>query len=89
MNVSLSAQSICTRCGISADLTMLQNLLRTLTASKTPSAELKLLLSTVKETKLPGASHGDNKAADPFYDSLESVLNDLRTITMVSIVDLV
>lgn len=76
-----------------------QNLLRTLTESRLhtpPDANLKLLLTTVKEgrvsihlncclctlTELQRQSH-DTKLADPFYESLEGLLHDLRTITIV------
>ncbi|KAF8161610.1 hypothetical protein B0H34DRAFT_841288 [Crassisporium funariophilum] len=58
----------------------MQNLLRTLTESHVrPAADLRLLLSTVKEGR--GQSH-DAKLSDPFYDSLEGLLSDLRTITI-------
>ncbi|KAK2464438.1 hypothetical protein APHAL10511_003586 [Amanita phalloides] len=58
----------------------MNNLLRTLTESQAkslfPEVDLRLLLSTVKE----GRSQ-DTKLSDPFYDSLEGLLQDLRTIT--------
>ncbi|KAF8901913.1 hypothetical protein CPB84DRAFT_1777006 [Gymnopilus junonius] len=57
----------------------MNNLLRTLTESKvTPTADLKLLLTSVKE----GRKSQDSKLTDPFYDSLEGLLNDLKTITI-------
>ncbi|OSC97569.1 Bromodomain-domain-containing protein, partial [Trametes coccinea BRFM310] len=62
----------------------IQNLLRTLTASQVksslPESELKLLLSAVKETRRATSDAG--KLADAFYDSLEGLLVDLRTVTM-------
>ncbi|KAF4563057.1 Transcriptional activator spt7 [Pleurotus pulmonarius] len=60
----------------------MNNLLRTLTESRlqtAPDANLKLLLTTVKEGRRQ--SH-DAKLADPFYESLEGLLHDLRTITI-------
>ena len=75
----------------------LQNLLRTLTESQVKSEpNLKLLLTTIKETRASGLPRARNpsdtslqrqfydaKLADPFYDSLEGLLHDLRTVTMV------
>ncbi|KAI0774954.1 hypothetical protein BD413DRAFT_611933 [Trametes elegans] len=62
----------------------MNNLLRTLTASQVksslPESELKLLLSAVKETRRATSDAG--KLADAFYDSLEGLLIDLRTVTM-------
>ncbi|CDO69432.1 hypothetical protein BN946_scf184791.g27 [Trametes cinnabarina] len=62
----------------------MNNLLRTLTASQVksslPESELKLLLSAVKETRRATSDAG--KLADAFYDSLEGLLVDLRTVTM-------
>ncbi|KAH9851132.1 hypothetical protein C2E23DRAFT_832648 [Lenzites betulinus] len=62
----------------------MNNLLRTLTASRVksslPESELKLLLSAVKETRRVASDAG--KLADAFYDSLEGLLVDLRTVTM-------
>ncbi|KAI0629579.1 hypothetical protein C8Q77DRAFT_1141217 [Trametes polyzona] len=62
----------------------MNNLLRTLTASQVksslPESELKLLLSAVKETRRATSDAG--KIADAFYDSLEGLLVDLRTVTM-------
>ncbi|KAJ6469019.1 SAGA complex protein [Mycena vitilis] len=59
----------------------MNNLLRTLTESKAkaayPETDLKLLLSTVKD----GRAH-DSKLTDPFYDSLEGLLLELRTISL-------
>lgn len=60
---------------------------------------LKLLLSAVKETRVSASwicdriyltssqkqSQDATKLADAFYDSLEGLLHDLRTVTMVSI----
>ncbi|KAG7446095.1 uncharacterized protein BT62DRAFT_895695 [Guyanagaster necrorhizus] len=58
-----------------------QNLLRTLTESHVkeafPNTDLKLLLTTVKEGR-----HAGDKLSDPFYDSLDGLLADLRTITI-------
>ncbi|KAI0050843.1 hypothetical protein FA95DRAFT_1635331 [Auriscalpium vulgare] len=61
----------------------LRNLLRSLATSQVkppiPEADLKLLLQTVKDgRKLPY----DAKLSDPFYDALEDMLHDLRTVTM-------
>ncbi|RPD57818.1 hypothetical protein L226DRAFT_575970 [Lentinus tigrinus ALCF2SS1-7] len=62
----------------------MNNLLRTLTASRVksslPESELKLLLSAVKETRR--SSNDPAKLADAFYDSLEGLLHDLRMVTM-------
>ncbi|KAF7965775.1 hypothetical protein HWV62_41801, partial [Athelia sp. TMB] len=60
----------------------MNNLLRTLTAHTGAAAEpgLKLLLTTVKDARRGGA--GDGKLHDPFYDSLEGLLADLRAVTM-------
>ncbi|KAI8971000.1 hypothetical protein BD414DRAFT_501326 [Trametes punicea] len=62
----------------------MNNLLRTLTASQVksslPESELKLLLSAVQETRRATSDAG--KLADAFYDSLEGLLLDLRTVTM-------
>ncbi|KAG5635234.1 hypothetical protein H0H81_011966 [Sphagnurus paluster] len=63
----------------------MNNLLRTLTESQVksiyPDSDLKLLLNTVKEARRQSY---DNKvsAADPFYDSLEGLLLDLKTVTI-------
>ncbi|KAI6168663.1 hypothetical protein EDD17DRAFT_1529032 [Pisolithus thermaeus] len=58
----------------------MNNLLRTLTENqRRPSPDLKLLLNTVKDVRRLAL---DSKAADPFYESLEGLLYDLRTITM-------
>ncbi|KAJ7776048.1 hypothetical protein DFH07DRAFT_74082 [Mycena maculata] len=61
----------------------MNNLLRTLTDSKTkaayPEYDLKLLLTTVKEGRRQ--AH-DSKLTDPFYDSLENLLLDLRTTSI-------
>ncbi|KAF8636847.1 hypothetical protein AX17_003221 [Amanita inopinata Kibby_2008] len=61
---------------------MLQNLLRTLTESQAKSAfpdvDFRILLSTVKEGRRQSY---DAKLSDPFYDSLEGLLQDLKTIT--------
>ncbi|KAF8873938.1 hypothetical protein BD779DRAFT_1568335 [Infundibulicybe gibba] len=60
----------------------MNNLLRTLTESRFkssfPDSDLKLLLTTVKE----GRRQYDAKLSDPFYDSLEGLLIDLKTITI-------
>jgi hypothetical protein len=34
---------------------------------------------------LPQGQHSDSKLSDPFYDALENILTDLRTVTMVSL----
>ncbi|KAF9262573.1 hypothetical protein L218DRAFT_391960 [Marasmius fiardii PR-910] len=61
----------------------MNNLLRTLTESQVksslPNTDLKLLLTTVKEARRQGH---DSKLADPFYDSLEGLLLDLRTVSI-------
>ncbi|KII95476.1 hypothetical protein PLICRDRAFT_150218 [Plicaturopsis crispa FD-325 SS-3] len=59
----------------------MNNLLRTLTESRSSLADsdLKLLLTTVKDGRRQ--AH-DSKTSDAFYDSLEGLLLDLRTITM-------
>jgi transcriptional activator SPT7 len=58
----------------------MNNLLRTLTESQVQATpDLKLLLNTVKDARRQGY---DNKASEPFYDSLEGILHDLRTVTM-------
>ncbi|KAG9312248.1 hypothetical protein JVU11DRAFT_7549 [Chiua virens] len=56
----------------------MNNLLRTLTENQVQvSPDLKLLLNTVKD-----ARGYDNKVSEPFYESLEGLLHDLRTVTM-------
>ncbi|KAK0205982.1 hypothetical protein DFS33DRAFT_1311529 [Desarmillaria ectypa] len=59
----------------------MNNLLRTLTESHVkeafPNTDLKLLLTTVKEGR-----HTGDKLSDPFYDSLDGLLSDLRTVTI-------
>ncbi|KAG5735985.1 Programmed cell death protein 6 [Termitomyces sp. T112] len=63
----------------------MNNLLRTLTESQVksayPDADLRLLLTTVKESRRQ--SH-DIKvyASDPFFDSLENLLLDLKAVTI-------
>ncbi|KAG1892955.1 uncharacterized protein F5891DRAFT_1209440 [Suillus fuscotomentosus] len=58
----------------------MQNLLRTLTESQVkPSSDLRLLLSAVKDARRQSF---DAKVSEPFYDSLEGLLHDLRTVTM-------
>ncbi|OAX33132.1 hypothetical protein K503DRAFT_794579 [Rhizopogon vinicolor AM-OR11-026] len=58
----------------------MENLLRTLTESQVrPSPDLRLLLSAVKDARRQSL---DAKVSDPFYDSLEGLLHDLRTVTM-------
>ncbi|KAF9465226.1 hypothetical protein BDZ94DRAFT_1254846 [Collybia nuda] len=61
----------------------MNNLLRTLTESRVrsayPDTDLKLLLTTVKEGRRLSY---DAKLSDPFYDSLEGLLVDLRTVTI-------
>ncbi|KAG6824189.1 hypothetical protein H0H92_007740, partial [Tricholoma furcatifolium] len=63
----------------------MNNLLRTLTESQAqsayPEADLRLLLNTVKEGRRQSY---DTKAsaADPFFDSLENLLLDLKTATI-------
>lgn len=60
----------------------MNHLLRTLTESQAkvtfPDVDLCLLLSSVKEGRRQSQ---DAKLSDPFYDSLEGLLQDLRTIT--------
>ncbi|KAK0231399.1 hypothetical protein IW262DRAFT_1343900 [Armillaria fumosa] len=59
----------------------MNNLLRTLTESHVreafPNTDLKLLLTTVKDGR-----HAGDKLSDPFYDSLDGLLADLRTVTI-------
>ncbi|KAK1231020.1 Transcriptional activator spt7 [Marasmius sp. AFHP31] len=61
----------------------MNNLLRTLTESQVkanfPNSDLKLLLTTVKEARRQGP---DSRLADPFYESLEGLLQDLRTVSI-------
>ncbi|KDR69778.1 hypothetical protein GALMADRAFT_908498 [Galerina marginata CBS 339.88] len=58
----------------------MNNLLRTLTESQVkPAADLRLLLTTVKEGRRQSY---DTKLTDPFYDSLEGLLMDLKSITI-------
>ncbi|KAF8210067.1 hypothetical protein K438DRAFT_1959354 [Mycena galopus ATCC 62051] len=61
----------------------MNNLLRTLTDAKAnaayPECDLKLLLTTVKNGRRQ--AH-DSKLTDPFYDSLEGLLLDLRTTSI-------
>ncbi|KAG1716473.1 hypothetical protein ID866_677 [Astraeus odoratus] len=44
-----------------------------------PSPDLKLLLNTVKDVRGQAC---ENKLSDQFYESLEGLLHDLRTVTM-------
>ncbi|KAK7691944.1 hypothetical protein QCA50_005349 [Cerrena zonata] len=61
----------------------MNNLLRTLTdlngKSGSPEPDLRLLLTTVKEARRQCL---ESKAADAFYDSLEGLLHDVRTVTI-------
>ncbi|KAF7783329.1 hypothetical protein Agabi119p4_2705 [Agaricus bisporus var. burnettii] len=58
----------------------MNNLLRTLTESNVrPHADLRLLLNTVKEGRKQSV---ENKLSDPFYDALDGVLADLKTVTL-------
>ncbi|KAH7911321.1 hypothetical protein BJ138DRAFT_1150946 [Hygrophoropsis aurantiaca] len=58
----------------------MNNLLRTLTESQVKSSpDLKLLLATVKDAR---SRTYDAKLSDPFYESLEGLITDLRTVTM-------
>ncbi|KAJ2917713.1 hypothetical protein MD484_g2706, partial [Candolleomyces efflorescens] len=58
----------------------MNNLLRTLTESRVkPTSDLKLLLTAVKETRRQSY---DAKLSDAFYESLENLLADLRTISI-------
>ncbi|EAU92016.1 hypothetical protein CC1G_06003 [Coprinopsis cinerea okayama7 len=58
----------------------MKNLLRTLTESQVrPGSDLKLLLTAVKEARRQSY---DTKLSDPFYESLDNLLADLRTITI-------
>ncbi|KAG2114014.1 hypothetical protein BD769DRAFT_1490209 [Suillus cothurnatus] len=60
----------------------MNNLLRTLTESQVkPSPDLRLLLSAVKDARRQSF---DAKVSEPFYDSLEGLLHDLRTVTMIT-----
>ncbi|THU83478.1 hypothetical protein K435DRAFT_831483 [Dendrothele bispora CBS 962.96] len=63
----------------------MNNLLRTLTESQVKNAahntDLKLLLTSVKEYRRAQQNH-DTKLADPFYDSLEGLLLDLKTVSI-------
>ncbi|KAF9783848.1 hypothetical protein BJ322DRAFT_1007972 [Thelephora terrestris] len=65
------------------DFIAYQNLLRTLTEGQVKASladtDLKLLLSTVKDGRLQSQ---DAKLSDAFYESLEGLLNDLRTVTL-------
>ncbi|KAF8058681.1 hypothetical protein FPV67DRAFT_1720647 [Lyophyllum atratum] len=68
-----------------AEVQRMNNLLRTLTESQLkssyPDSDLKLLLTTVKESRRQSY---DSKvsASDAFYDSLEGLLLDLKTVTI-------
>ncbi|KIJ15637.1 hypothetical protein PAXINDRAFT_169074 [Paxillus involutus ATCC 200175] len=58
----------------------MNNLLRTLTENQVkPTPDLKLLLNTVKDARRQGY---DIKVSEPFYESLEGLLHDVRTVTM-------
>ncbi|KAF5355103.1 hypothetical protein D9756_005773 [Leucocoprinus leucothites] len=58
----------------------MNNLLRTLTESNArPPTDLRLLLNTVKEGRKQCA---DSKLSDAFYDALEGLLIDLKSITL-------
>ncbi|KAF9443889.1 hypothetical protein P691DRAFT_808180 [Macrolepiota fuliginosa MF-IS2] len=58
----------------------MNNLLRTLTeANVKPQTDLRLLLTTVREGRKQSV---DTKLSDPFYDALEGLLLDLKTITL-------
>ncbi|THH20490.1 hypothetical protein EW146_g882 [Bondarzewia mesenterica] len=61
----------------------MNNLLRSLAGSQIksalPESDLKLLLQAVKEGR---RQTYDAKVSDPFYDALEDLLHDLRTVTM-------
>ncbi|KAI0785736.1 hypothetical protein C8Q75DRAFT_881942 [Abortiporus biennis] len=61
----------------------MNHLLRTFTEIQSKSSEkgtdLKLLLSTVKEARRLAL---ETRASDAFYDSLEALLHDLRTVTI-------
>ncbi|KAI0343585.1 hypothetical protein BDW22DRAFT_1356046 [Trametopsis cervina] len=59
----------------------MNNLLRVLTdGQNTLDPELRTLLSSVKEARRQLHSH-DTKISDVFYDSLDGLLQDLRTVT--------
>ncbi|KDQ56329.1 hypothetical protein JAAARDRAFT_208033 [Jaapia argillacea MUCL 33604] len=66
----------------------MNNLLRTLTESTSksslslPESDLKLLLTTVKKQSFDPKPSSETRATDPFYDSLEELLTDLRTVTV-------
>ncbi|KAF9075526.1 hypothetical protein BDP27DRAFT_1358714 [Rhodocollybia butyracea] len=60
----------------------MNNLLKTLSESKVktlPDVDLKLLLSTVKDGR---GRRDDTALSNAFYESLESVLTDLKTVTL-------
>ncbi|KAF8260333.1 hypothetical protein EI94DRAFT_1748778 [Lactarius quietus] len=61
----------------------MNNLLRSLANSQLkpsiPDADLKRLLQLVKDSR---KQPHDAKLVDPFYDALEDLLHDLRTVTM-------
>ncbi|KAH9020108.1 hypothetical protein EDB84DRAFT_1515737 [Lactarius hengduanensis] len=62
----------------------MNNLLRSLANSQVkpsiPDADLKRLLQVVKDSRQKQPH--DAKLVDPFYDALEDLLHDLRTVTM-------
>jgi transcriptional activator SPT7 len=80
---------------------LLRTLTESQVKSPSHQSDLKLLLSTVKEGRVgliflsgsylivshfSGHQSYDAKLSDPFYDSLEGLLLDLRTVTMVLVV---
>ncbi|KAF8815964.1 hypothetical protein BYT27DRAFT_6482270 [Phlegmacium glaucopus] len=70
----------------------MNHLIRTLTESQVkPTVDLRLLLTTVKEGRRlkddakdtkDAKDSKDSKLSDPFYDSLEGLLSDLRAVTV-------
>ncbi|KIK92999.1 hypothetical protein PAXRUDRAFT_26504 [Paxillus rubicundulus Ve08.2h10] len=65
---------------LSSSSHLVQNLLRTLTENQVKATpDLKLLLNTVKDARRQGY---DIKVSEPFYESLEGLLHDVRTVTM-------
>ncbi|KAG6888372.1 hypothetical protein C0995_008808 [Termitomyces sp. Mi166 len=63
----------------------MNNLLRTLTESQAksayPDADLRLLLTSVKESRRQSYDIKVS-ASDPFFDSLENLLHDLKAVTI-------
>ncbi|RDB25280.1 hypothetical protein Hypma_007354 [Hypsizygus marmoreus] len=68
---------------LDAEVERMNNLLRTLTETQIrsvhPEHDLKLLLTTVKEGR---RQRDESKLSDAFYDSLEGLLMDLKSVTI-------